>query len=259
MCHSGSERILFSLLLEPPEIIRDAESVSKLSALFCELFGESVVLGEELSRHILAEGIEKFLLRLELLFPFVALDSEQRTHRLPGDIKVFEVEIFRARNGADLCFGAAAAPLAAIKDPLQDSHVFAETGPQKFSVRIFAKPIHMKDERRITEARANLEPMLKVLAHVVPAERQHRHGIAPNLANCAGCRGGRFRTHGGADVGAVLPIARLKNKRHGVAAASAENDRADRNGFAFLEIRIENGIVAAWRGKTRIRMGGFLS
>src|SRR4029077_13110568 len=109
-------------------------------------------------------------LRFELPSPFVGLDREQCAHCLASDIELGEVEILRARDRADLRFSAAAVPFAAIKNPFQHAHVFAKTGPQKFSVRTFAEPVHAENERWICETVADFEPMLKILAHVVAAE-----------------------------------------------------------------------------------------
>ena len=42
----------------------------------------------------------------------------------------------------------------------------------------------------------------------------------------------------------MLPIERLEHERHRVAAASAEDDRADRDAFAAFYIQVERGIIA---------------
>ena len=55
------------------------------------------------------------------------------------------------------------------------------------------------------QARADLEPVLEIIAHVVAAEGQHGHRVAAHLPDRAGGGGGHFRAHRGADVNAVDP------------------------------------------------------
>ena len=56
----------------------------------------------------------------------------------------------------------------------------------------------------------------------------------------------------------MLPIERLKHERQSAAPASAENDRADRNAFAFFKIRIEHRIIATRCSESTVGMRGFL-
>ena len=55
----------------------------------------------------------------------------------------------------------------------------------------------------------------------------------------------------------MIPIERLVNQRHRVTAATAENDRADRNPFAFFNVGIESRIIAHRRGEPTVWMRGF--
>src|SRR5437667_1957057 len=101
----------------------------------------------------------------------------------------------RAGQPADGRLERATASLAAVDDPFEHAHVFTETGPEEFSVRAFAKPIHVKNQRRIGEPLSDIQPVLKIIADVVSAEGQHRHWVAPHspYGTSGGCGG--FRRH----------------------------------------------------------------
>ena len=80
----------------------------------------------------------------------------------------------------------------------------------------------------------------------------------PDLTHSTSGGRGCFRSHGGAQVNTVRPIKRFMNERHRIAAAAAENDRADWHASAFFDIGIDRGIVAHWRGEPAVRMRSFL-
>ena len=56
----------------------------------------------------------------------------------------------------------------------------------------------------------------------------------------------------------MLPIERLEDERHRVAAPAAKNDRADRNAGSIFDMRIQYWIIAHRRGETAIGMGRFV-
>ena len=70
----------------------------------------------------------------------------------------------------------------------------------------------------------HLDPVAEIVAHVVAAEGQHRHGIAPHFADRARGGGRHFRAHGGADINARTPVEGLVDQRHGGRAAAAEDE-----------------------------------
>ena len=82
--------------------------------------------------------------------------------------------------------------VAAFHDPVDDAHVLAESRPEKFSVLVFAEPIHMEKARQVGEIAAHLEPVAEVGAHVVTAERQHRHRVAADFADLTKGGGGHL-------------------------------------------------------------------
>src|SRR4029078_3691151 len=79
----------------------------------------------------------------------------------------------------------------AIDDPLQHPHILAIAGPEESSLRILAEPIDLEDLRRLAERPLHLDPMPEIVAHVIAAERKHRHRIAAQCSDAAGRRRGR--------------------------------------------------------------------
>src|SRR6266516_7336936 len=108
------------------------------------------------------------------------------------NIEPGKIEIVQARQPTDGRFDRGFASLAAIDHPFQDAHIVAEAGPEKFSVRALAKPVHVKDEWWISQPLSDLEPMAKIIAHVVAAKGQHRNGITSHLPDRAGRGSGCF-------------------------------------------------------------------
>src|SRR5437667_4932422 len=98
------------------------------------------------------------------------IDSENFRDAFVVDVEFGEIEIVRAGQPADRRFECAAISLAAINDPFEHAHVFAETRPEKLALHAFAKPVHVKNERRIREAFPNVQPVLEVQADVVSAK-----------------------------------------------------------------------------------------
>src|SRR5215471_7743191 len=109
----------------------------------------------------------------------------------------------------------------------------------------------------MTETFSHVEPVLEILADVVPAEWQHRHRIAAHSSYSAG--GGRscFRSHGRTEIHTMIPVERLIDQRHGVAAASAENNGTDWHALAFFDVRIQCGVVPHRGGEPAVWMRSF--
>src|SRR6266516_5154457 len=235
---------------------RSSQIARVKNSLFLETRGELFALLLQLLRNDASERIEKLFVFSQFSLPLLVIDAEKFDDGFVLDVELIEIEIVRAGQTADGRLNRAPGSFAAMDDPFEHPHVLAETGPEKFPVRAFAKPVHVKNKRRIGEALSDLKPMPEVIADVVAAKWQHRHGITPNLANRSGCARGCFRSHRRAEINAVLPVKRLKHERHRIAAASAEDDRANRDAVAFFNIDIERGIVAHGRGEPAVWMRG---
>src|SRR5206468_1497401 len=93
-------------------------------------------------------------------------------------------------NPANRSSFSAALALAAVDDPLEHPHVVAETRPEKSPIGILAKPVYVKDERRIRQASTDLKPVPEVIAHAVSAKGQHCHRVTSHLTNRARRGGG---------------------------------------------------------------------
>src|SRR5690242_3542941 len=96
--------------------------------------------------------------------------------------------------------------IAALEDPFQNAAVLAVSRPQK-SLFIFAKPVHVKNPGQLGPVGgSNLQPVSKVIAHVVSTKREHGHGIAAKLSHLARRGSGRFAAGRGTEEYAVLPV-----------------------------------------------------
>ncbi len=104
----------------------------------------------------------------------------------------------------------------------------------------------------------DIQPVLKIIRHVVAAERNHRHRIATEHSRCARRCRRRLGSHGGADVGAVFPVKGFIHQRCEMGAASAENNRGDRNTLRILPLGRDARALARRRGEARVRMRGLL-
>src|SRR5262252_135781 len=112
----------------------------------------------------------------------------RKVQPLPFDVVV----VWRPADGRLFSQGAA---VRAIYHPLQHAHVLAEARPDKISVLVFAKPIHVKNLRRSIQQTLHQDPVTEIIAHVIATERQHGHWVAPYFADGAEGRRGHFRSH----------------------------------------------------------------
>src|SRR5207248_1484501 len=77
-------------------------------------------------------------------------------------VELGQIEIVQAGQPADRRFERAVAAFTTVDDPLENTHVIAETGPEKFPTLTLAEPIHIEDQRRIGKAFSNGEPVPKI-------------------------------------------------------------------------------------------------
>src|SRR5437868_7770280 len=120
-------------------------------------------------------------MRSEFLLPFLVIDSQNLDDAFVLHVQFGKIEIVWAGQPANGRFDCATGLLTAVDDPFEDAHIVAKTGPEKLPVHAFAEPVHVKDERRIGEARSDVEPVPKIIADVVSAEWKHCHRVAPHL------------------------------------------------------------------------------
>lgn len=107
---------------------------------------------------------DNFLLPLSTIYHLKTVESFAReVKRLPIDV----VEVRRPTDGSFLALSATA---DTINDPFEHTHVFAVTGPEKSAVLVLAKPIDVEDTWCYGERALHLDPVPKIVTHVVTAE-----------------------------------------------------------------------------------------
>src|SRR6516165_5509792 len=238
-CTAGGVTHSCSASLEPTGDNSRSQLHSQIvGGLLPETFSILLALSSHLLRNDAAKRIEKLFRFGQLRLPVFVIDLEQFIDAFMVNLEAGEIEIVHAGQPTDRRSHGAAASFATIQNPFQHTHVLAEPGPEEISVYAFAEPIHAENGRRIGQPSPDVDPMLEIIADVVAAERQHGHRIATNLADGASGSGCCFRRHGRTEINTVVPIESLKHQWHSAAAASAENDRTDRNTVGSLKIRI---------------------
>src|SRR6266540_1322768 len=194
-------------------------------------------------------GRELVTQRLEVLAderhlgpPFVGIDADRRLDRLGGDVEPLDVEVVGAGDEADGGLLRAGGALAPPEHPLEHARVLTEAGPHELAVGVLAEPVHAVDpwQLRFVGASRHAQPVGEVVGHVVAAERQHREGVASQLAKATDGGGGLLGAHRGAHEHAVLPVARLEHQRHGRGAAPAEQERGDGHTLRVLPLGRDN-------------------
>src|SRR5258708_17069899 len=162
------------------------ESARKLFMLFANLPGQTV-----------AELAEKLFRIFHLIFPIFRAHSQQFAHRFVRNLHPVQRQPVLRRNVTDRRLLRRPASFHALQYPFQHADIFAVTGPQEFAIRTLAEPVHVKNLRRFWYFLAQLQPVLKIIRHVVAAERQHAHRVPPRDAHVAcRCRGSPARHRG---------------------------------------------------------------
>ena len=148
----------------------------------------------------------------------------------------------------------------ALDDPLQHPAVLAEARPQEAAVLVTTEPVDVEDARQLRGVvlLANSDPVVEVVAGVVADERQHRHRVAAYDAHLADRGGGRLAGEGGAEEGAVGPVAGLEDQRDRGLAAAAEEDRVDRYAARVVVLLGEDVALLDRRAVAAVRVAGQL-
>src|SRR5215467_7122053 len=177
---------------------------------------------------MIAEGIEKIALALEIILPSLAVDGHQLIDIGLGNFDSFAAQARRLRHIAYRSFSRLAVAFATLRDPTQDSQVFAKAWPQKSAALVALEPVDAEDLRWMGGPLGHCQPMAPIVTHVVAAERQHRHRIAPHHAYGAGGRRGGFGRQGRPKKSAMLPVEGLIDEGNHFLPPRAEQHRADR-------------------------------
>src|SRR4029077_5571275 len=220
---------------------------------------QEFTLKMKFDRQILMKLDEELILGNRFLSPVSDVNSKCLLKLGAIIFHALKIDIIGRRHPAKGSLLCANLISASIDDPFENPHVLAKTGPQKFIRSTFPEPVYVKDLWRFSQLFAHLQPMAKVIPHVVAAERQHSHRIAADLTNGPDCRRRHFRSHRCADVNSMDPVECLKDQRHRRCTATAENDPADWHPCGIINIRIQSRIILHWRTKPAVRMRRLLS
>ena len=142
---------------------------------------------------------------LDIFQPVFVFDIENALQIVSGKImsgrylviKIIKVYIFRIGDIADLGFSGVHSAGAAVDYPFQNSEVFPEARPDIVTVFVQAEPVYIKDFGQLIRVClfAHIQPMLKIISHIIAAEGQHGHGVPAHDPHCAGGSGGGFGSH----------------------------------------------------------------
>src|SRR5665213_1928374 len=163
---------------------RSMSSVRVLRPL--EALLEPVELLGELGRQLVAERRPVLTHLRQLRQPAVGVDLEQLGHHLRRDVETLGIDPARAdrRHEPDGGFLGLRVPGQPAEDPRQHPGVLAEAGPHELAGVVLAEPVDVEDLRHLGAfTPADGQPVVEVVAHVISAERQHRHRIEAQLAD----------------------------------------------------------------------------
>src|ERR1700722_17366761 len=95
--------------------------------------------------------------------PVNALQLPELVARHVEAVPVHVIVVTPPANGELLALCPAADP---VDDPGKDSHVFAESRPEKSSVLVLPEPVDVEDARRGAQLPLHFNPVTKIVAHV---------------------------------------------------------------------------------------------
>src|SRR3954451_12988531 len=142
-------------------------------------------LGMQFLRKMVAELREVLVLRRQLFLYKPLVDRQELLHLRLRHVQAGDVDVTRAWYQPNRRLDRLQFAVAAAEDPLEHAAVLAEPRPQELAVLALAEPVHAQDLRQLRPVvlLADLHPVAEVVAHVVPAERQHRERVVTQLAD----------------------------------------------------------------------------
>src|SRR5260370_13039667 len=148
-----------------------------------EALREAAMFVHHFPGQTIAELIKKLFCIGQFRLPVFRIYAQEFVDRFGGDFQAIQSESVARGNEADGGFLRLAAAFHALQNPLQSADIFAEAGPQEFSVRAAPEPLHMENFRGMRDALAHLQPMANISGHVLAAETQHAPGLAARDAH----------------------------------------------------------------------------
>src|SRR5260370_10902927 len=161
--------------------------------------------------------------------PSFRIDAQQLLQSGCRYVQSLGIEVRGFGKQADWRLLSVHLTVAALEDPLQNSAVIPVTRPQELAL-LLSEPvdiIHLPQFGSVSTA-SHLEPVRKVVSHVVATEWKHGHRIAPQSANLPGYRGGGLTAGGCAQECAGLPVESLDPQRGDPPPPSAQQDPLNR-------------------------------
>src|ERR1700677_1083817 len=155
---------------------------------------------------MVVESQEELFVLHHLLLPLRPVYRLQLVEGRARKIEPLPVDVVKVRSPPDRRLLAHGAAADTVDDPLENTHVFAVSRPQEAAIGTLAEPVDMEDPRRRREVTLHAQPVPEVITHVVAAEGQHSHRVAPYLADGACGRCGSLRAHRSADVDSRGPV-----------------------------------------------------
>ncbi len=229
----------------------------------CDLVGELLL---ELCGNGVADrvnlSIELGYAALEVLKPILVLNGKDILEIFDGElvtfadivIKTLEVDVLSVGNITDSGLFCINGAFASLDDPLENAEVVAEAGPHEVAIIIKSEPVNVEDLGKIGSLGLHVEPMCKVVAHVVATEGKHSHRVSSYDTDCTGSCSGSLGSHDGTNKGTVLPVEGLIYERSGLSTASAEDDSRERNSCRIVELAGNAGAVLCRSGETGVRV-----
>src|SRR5579859_5691759 len=106
-----------------------------------------------------AKLAEELVMGAQLVLPRGAIHARQFLVAGFGNLlETRPIQIFEPRHDSQRGRYALCSTLATLDDPLQDAHVLAVAGPDKFSIRVTSEPVDPEDLRHVRDRRAHFQP-----------------------------------------------------------------------------------------------------
>src|SRR5688572_11429618 len=101
--------------------------------------------------------------------------------------------------------------------------------------------------------------MIKIITHVIAAEREHGKWITTNFTNFSKSSCRHLRSHRGSQIDTEVPVKSLVDQRDGSTSSATENKSAYRHTVRIFPILVNHWILIGWCSETRIGMGCWFS
>mmetsp|Transcript_5699 Transcript_5699/g.16964 ORF Transcript_5699/g.16964 Transcript_5699/m.16964 type:complete len:230 (-) Transcript_5699:1386-2075(-) len=118
----------------------------------------------------------------------IRVHSEELLHALTADAQSLDINIFKTGQQSLqrlFCVNFFVHPL---HDPFEHPDVVPKTRPEELAIFILVEPVDKEElGGLVAKFPSHIEPMPKVVAHVVPTEGKHCHRVDTKFSNFALC------------------------------------------------------------------------